>query len=158
MTWPREQGHISRTKGRRPLQFSENFTKGLKGSYRKIRSPASKTGGTGYQIYLGWHPLPPPHVRARVKPSFILWCTGHTILLTSIYDSAYNSNAYWSMFWTSRQQLNCIIGFFFSSNCTMNTLALTCMKFDKSSLPSWADLGPWRSLLPDEHGCTVHTT
>ena len=36
MTWPREQGHISRSKGHRHLKFSENFKKkGLKSSYSK---------------------------------------------------------------------------------------------------------------------------
>ena len=38
-----------------------------KAAIAKIRSPASKTGGTEHKTYLGgWHP-PPPHVRARVK-------------------------------------------------------------------------------------------
>ena len=59
MTWPREQGHISRTKGHRPLKFSENFTKGLKAAIAKIRSPALKTGGTEHKTYLGGGIHPP---------------------------------------------------------------------------------------------------
>ena len=53
MTWPRKQGHISRTKGRRPLKFLENFTKGLKCSYSKNQISSFKKGGAGHKTYLG---------------------------------------------------------------------------------------------------------
>ena len=66
MTWPRELGHISRTKGRRPLKFSDNLTKGLKCSYSKNQISSFKNGGYRAQNLPGGG-IHPPHVRARVK-------------------------------------------------------------------------------------------
>ena len=42
MTWPREQGHISRTRGRRHFKLSNNLTEGWKCSYSKSQISSSK--------------------------------------------------------------------------------------------------------------------
>ena len=60
MTWPREQGHISRTKGCRPLKFSENFTKSLKSSYSKNQISSFKNRGYRSQKLPGGGIHPPP--------------------------------------------------------------------------------------------------
>ena len=66
MTWPREQGHISRTKGHSSLKFSENFTKGSKSSYSENQISSFKNKGYRAQNLPGVvASTPPPHVRAR---------------------------------------------------------------------------------------------
>ena len=65
MTWPREQGHISRTKGHRPLKFSENFKKGLKSSYSKNQISSFKNRGYRAQNLPGGGCHPPPPMCGR---------------------------------------------------------------------------------------------
>ena len=71
VTCPRKQGNISRTKGRRPLNFSENLEKGLKSSYSKHQiSSLNNVAYSAQNVPGGWHTgihPPPRHVRARVN-------------------------------------------------------------------------------------------
>ena len=72
MTWPREQGHISRTKGRRPVKFSENILKGLKSSYNKNQISSVKNRGYRAQnLPRRWHPPHPTCGRGLRKKSDI---------------------------------------------------------------------------------------
>ena len=74
MTWPQEQGHISRTKGCRHLKLSANLTKSWTCNYSKNQASSFKhVSYSKIKLPVGWHP-PPLHVRASVKIFvFITW-------------------------------------------------------------------------------------